>query len=147
MATAIKKAKNIEVAGQNKYNNDYWEVTWDDYKKDKVFDLGHYEIICEAIAKNLNVEIEKEKKGQFWNIKSLKLVGGLVKEIEKAGGKIESVINKNFEEIKQKSIERQKALEIAEKWCEEVISTGTPVKTAEVISIAKVFEKYLETGE
>ena len=123
MPSTIKKVKSLEVAGQNKYGNDYWEVVWDDDKKDKVFDFGHYETLCEAEEGNLNVEIEKEKKGQYWNIKNVKLVASseTVKEIEKQGGKLISVEDKMTKEDwnekdqrTRKSIEKQKALEIAE---------------------------------
>lgn len=156
MPSTIKKVKSLEVAGQNKYGNDYWEVVWDDDKKDKVFDFAHFSILEEAKEGNLNVEIEKEKKGQYWNIKSVKLVASseTVKEIEKQGGKLISVEDKMTKEDwdakdqrTRKSIERQKALEIAEIWCGEFIKTGTPVKTEELIKVAQRFEKYLETGE
>lgn len=155
MPTAIKKVKSVEVAGQTKNGNDYWTVTWDDDKTDKLFDYQHEAICQEALAKELNVEIEKEKKGQYFNIKKLTLVQSkLVKEVEKEGGELFSTENKmtkedwgNKDKATRKSIERQKALEIAEIWCEEVIKTGTPVKTEELIKVAQRFEKYLETGE
>ena len=157
MATVMKKVKSIDVAGQSaKSGNDYWAVIWDDDKKDMLFDLK-FEAICqEALSKGLNVEIEKEKKGQYWNVKNLKLIeaNAVVKEIEQEGGKIVSVEEKmtkedwdNKDKITRKSIERQKALEIAERWSESVISTGTPLETKDLLKVAKLFEKYLETGE
>ena len=161
MATALKKVKSIGIAGQTKKGNDYWKVIWDDDKADTVFDLAHYELICEALNNNANVEIEKEKKGQYWNIKSVKMVGNkkeeapvIVKELEKEDGKIVNVEEKmtkgdwdNKDKITRKSIERQKSLEIAERWSESFISTGTPIETKDLLKVAKLFEKYLETGE
>ncbi len=45
----------------------------------------------------------------------------------------------------RKSIERQKALDIAERWCEHKDTDGK-IKTVEVISVASVFESFLENG-
>ncbi len=152
MPSTIKKVKSLEAVGKNKYGNDYWEVTWDDDKKDKVFDFGHYETLCEAKEGNLNVEIEKEKKGQYWNIKSVKLVASseTVKEIEKQGGKLMSIEDKMTKEDwdakdqrTRKSIERQKALEIAERWGEAIIGTGTPVETKDVLKVADLFYDWI----
>jgi len=46
----------------------------------------------------------------------------------------------------RKSIERQKALDIAERWCEACKQAGEEVKTTHIISIAKIFESYLDSG-
>jgi hypothetical protein len=152
MATAIKKVKSLEVAGQNKYGNDYWEVVWDDDKKDKVFDLGHYETLCEAEEGNLNVEIEKEKKGQYWNIKNVKLVASseTVKEIEKQGGKLVSVEDKMTKEDwdakdlrTRKSIERQKALEIANEYVKNKIIAGKELTYDDVLKVADHFYDWI----
>ncbi len=152
MATAIKKVKSLEVAGQNKYGNDYWEVVWDDDKKDKVFDLGHYETLCEAEEGNLNVEIEKEKKGQYWNIKNVKLVASseTVKEIEKQGGKLVSVEERMTKEDwdakdqrTRKSIERQKALEIANEYVKNKIIAGKELTYDDVLKVADHFYDWI----
>ncbi len=45
----------------------------------------------------------------------------------------------------RKSIERQKALDIAERWCEHKDEDGK-IKTLEVITVASVFESFLENG-
>ena len=156
MVTSIKKVKSLEAVGKNKYGNDYWEVVWDDDKKDKVFDFGHYETLCEAEAGNLNVEIEKEKKGQYWNIKSVKLVASseTVKEIEKQGGKLISVEDKMTKEdwaekdrLERQSIHRQKASDIGTRWCATIIGTGTPLSTKQMMDVVKMLEHYYETGE
>jgi hypothetical protein len=152
VATAIKKVKSLEVAGQNKYGNDYWEVVWDDDKKDKVFDLGHYETLCEAEEGNLNVEIEKEKKGQYWNIKNVKLVASseTVKEIEKQGGKLVSVEERMTKEDwdakdqrTRKSIERQKALEIANEYVKNKIIAGKELTYDDVLKVADHFYDWI----
>ncbi len=152
MPSTIKKVKSLEVAGQNKYDNDYWEVVWDDDKKDKVFDLGHYETLCEAKEDNLNVEIEKEKKGQYWNIKSVKLVASseTVKEIEKQGGKLVSVEDKMTKEDwdakdqrTRKSIERQKALEIANEYVKNKIIAGKELTYDDVLKVADHFYNWI----
>lgn len=156
MPSTIKKVKSLEVAGQNKYGNDYWEVVWDDDKKDKVFDFAHFSILEEAKEGNLNVEIEKEKKGQYWNIKNVKLVASseTVKEIEKQGGKLISVEDKMTKEdwaekdrLERQSIHRQKASDIGTRWCSTIIGTGTPVSTKQMMDVVKMLEHYYETGE
>ncbi len=48
--------------------------------------------------------------------------------------------------IKQHSIERQKALAEAVNWCIAKLQGGEDVKTVHIISIATIFESYLEDG-
>jgi len=152
MPSTIKKVKSLEVAGQNKYGNDYWEVVWDDDKKDKVFDFAHFSILEEAKEGNLNVEIEKEKKGQYWNIKNVKLVASseTVKEIEKQGGKLISVEDKMTKEdwdLKdqrtRKSIEKQKALEIANEYVKNKIIAGKELTYDDVLKVADHFYDWI----
>jgi hypothetical protein len=152
MPSTIKKVKSLEVAGQNKYGNDYWEVVWDDDKKDKVFDFAHFSILEEARVNNLNVEVEKEKKGQYWNIKNVKLVASseTVKEIEKQGGKLVSVEDKMTKEDwdakdlrTRKSIERQKALEIANEYVKNKIIAGKELTYDDVLKVADHFYDWI----
>ncbi len=44
------------------------------------------------------------------------------------------------------SIERQKSLDIAERWCSMQFQKGEKVKTFNILAIAKLFEEYLDTG-
>lgn len=81
-----------------------------------------------------------------------KEVPAVVKEAVKQGAVIveEKMTKEDWSEKDlrtRKSIERQKALEIAERWCEEVIKTGTPVDTKQLLIISQRFEKYLADGE
>lgn len=46
----------------------------------------------------------------------------------------------------RKSIERQKSLDIAERWCSLKVQGGADIKTAELITVAGLFESYLENG-
>ena len=52
----------------------------------------------------------------------------------------------NKDRIKQHSIERQKALAEAVNWCIAKLQGGEEVKTVHIISIATIFESYLEDG-
>jgi len=46
----------------------------------------------------------------------------------------------------RKSIERQKSLDVAERWCSLKVQSGEDIKTLDVLVVAKVFESYLDTG-
>lgn len=46
----------------------------------------------------------------------------------------------------RKSIERQKALDIAERWCSVKVQGGVELNVYDVLIAAKVFESYLDTG-
>jgi len=145
MPTQMKKVKSIEVAGQGKTGNDYWKVTWDDDKTDMVFDFTHFSILEEAQAKNANVEIEKIKKPgkdgkEYWNIKTLKIIesGKMVKEIEKEGGKIESVTTKDTGKNKSYALSYAKDIGVA------MIVAGKEFSTKKVLEIAKEFNSYLD---
>ena len=56
------------------------------------------------------------------------------------------VIDKVVKDPTRTSIERQKSLDIAERWCEACKQKGEEVKTTHIISIAKLFEAYLDGG-
>ena len=46
----------------------------------------------------------------------------------------------------RRSIERQKALAEANAWCIAQLQAGNGVKTVELLSVAKLFESYLDNG-
>lgn len=71
----IKKVKTIEEAGQTSKGSVYWKVTWDDDKSDNIFDVKFKETLETALAHNLPVNVEKEKNGQYWNVKSVTPAG------------------------------------------------------------------------
>ena len=72
----------------------------------------------------------------------------VVKEAVKQGAVIvEEKMTKDDWDAKdlrtRKSIERQKALEIAERWGEAIIGTGTPVETKDVLKVADLFYDWI----
>ncbi len=46
----------------------------------------------------------------------------------------------------RKSIERQKSLDVAERWCSMKAQNGIEMKVFDVLVVAKMFESYLENG-
>ena len=46
----------------------------------------------------------------------------------------------------RRSIERQKALAEANVWCIAKLQAGQDIKTVELLSVAKLFESYLDNG-
>ena len=46
----------------------------------------------------------------------------------------------------RRSIERQKALAEANAWCIAKLQAGKDIKTVELLSVAKLFESYLDNG-
>ena len=52
----------------------YHKVTWDDGKFDNVFKKEFFDILSVALKANAQVEVQKEKQGQYYNIVEVKLV-------------------------------------------------------------------------
>lgn len=99
------------------------------------------------------------KKGQFWNVADIKPLelppaqpsSNVLPEhqavIEEAisGDKMTKEDWPAKDRVTRKSIERQKALDLSVQWCIAKLS-NEDVKTTHILSVAELFESYLEKG-
>ena len=75
-----KIVKSIETKPGGK-SGTYWAVTWDDDKKDNIFNKDWLPLLEKSHKESVPILFTKEKKGDFWNIVSL--------EFPAAGSKVQ----------------------------------------------------------
>jgi hypothetical protein len=113
----------------------------------------------DLLEENACVELKLEQRGQFWNVVDILQPQTPPQTQPKILDEHQEVIEKVFKDDNmtkddwaekdrktRKSIERQKSLELATNWCEACKEKGEEVKTTHIISIAKIFEAYLDGG-
>ena len=133
----------------------YWTVTWQDGKTDNIFNADWLPLLEQSQKENCLLYFTKEKSedGKFYNIKSLKLIAKTVEVSVKKPSEVNTEKPKTDmskddwsmkDKITRKSIERQTALNAAVKVAE--LMAAKEKITEGIISTAKRFELYLETG-
>ena len=135
----------------------YWTITWHDGKHDNIFNEAWKDLCEQAKAEGLAVHFTKEQNPKgYWNIVALELVSQVLPEstdpptdmtppkahippprAEQTEAKVDTT---------RKSIERQTSLKCATEWCIAQLQAGNPLKTTEIVSIAAIFESYLDSG-
>ena len=129
----------------------FWEVTWQDDKKDRLFDTAMVDTCQKALMNQLAVHFTKEKKGTFWNIVSLEFVQhemppptkpGVLPEHQKV---IDEAVESTATAVKstvpdrEKDIHRQVALK-----CAVELRTHGLIEGHHVLPAAERMRKYLD---
>ena len=120
-----------------------------------VFD--HLKDKWELLQENATLDFTMVQKGQFWNVTDINLIGlpsptepEILEEDLKLAEKAKAEMTKDDwaekDRIKNKSIERQVALKSATEIAVAKINKGEEMSTMKILTIAEVFEGYLEHG-
>ena len=84
----LKDSKRVsEIEGKKGVKGEYWTITWEDGKKDNIFDRDWLELAKQSQKTGEPLHFTKEKRGNYYNIISLELSPEIeeVEEIEEAG--------------------------------------------------------------
>ena len=125
----------------------YWTVTWEDDKKDNIFNADWLPLIEQSQKESRPLHFTKEKAdyGKYYNIKTLELAIKEVSVLLQGGVQPEKPkddMSKGDwaakDKITRKSIERQKSVECAVMLCQ-----SAQIKSDEILAYAKTFEEFI----
>jgi len=103
------------------------------------------------LEENKYREFKMEKSGQFWNvIDVLEVETPEPQPSDHLLPRDQKVIDEAKKSVSfdptRKSIERQTSLKAATDWCVAKVQGGEDIKTEQLITVAGIFESYLENG-
>ena len=134
MAEKIISITSIEQkTAQN--NNPFLQLTDQDGKKYSIFDQAKWNL-CQ---KNATVKLIGEQSGRFFNAED-------VLPVKAGADMIVSGVLERGPDPTRKSIERQSALKASTEIAVAKIAVGKATSLNEILTVAVMFESYLESG-